>query len=145
MEHHVREMVRTNSQPPVFDRDALAACIVACFECAQSCEACAGACLGDTDEVLALVRCIRLNQDCADICFLAGRVLSRGMQPDRELVSKQIELCMLACEHCAQECDRHAARHEQCRVCAESCRQCLATCREATRHLTSARIRKATH
>jgi hypothetical protein len=48
------------------DRDKLAACIAACFECAQGCTACADACLAE-DSVADLRHCIRNNLDCADI------------------------------------------------------------------------------
>src|SRR5690625_4143080 len=58
------------------DQQKLAECIEACFECAQTCTACADACLAE-DMVAELTQCIRLNQDCADVCEATGRVLSR--------------------------------------------------------------------
>lgn len=56
--------------------EVLAACIDACVDCAQTCTACADACLAE-DMVADLRRCIRTNLDCADICEVTGRVLSR--------------------------------------------------------------------
>ena len=129
--HHVQEMIRTSPQPPVFDRDALAACIAACFECAQSCVACADACLGETEHLQMLTRCIRLNQDCGDICVTTGRALSRGLAPDVELLTQAMNLCLSACERCGEECERHADMHEHCRICAESCRRCEQACQAA--------------
>ena len=49
------------------DRERLAACIEACFACAQTCTACADACLSE-EMVAELTRCIRTDQDCAEIC-----------------------------------------------------------------------------
>ena len=58
------------------DRHALARAIEECFSCSQACTACADACLSESD-VAMLVKCIRENLDCADICDTTGRVLSR--------------------------------------------------------------------
>lgn len=48
------------------DKEKLAECIAACFECAQICTACADACLSE-DMVAELTKCIRTDLDCADI------------------------------------------------------------------------------
>ncbi|GGK92919.1 hypothetical protein Sme01_59430 [Sphaerisporangium melleum] len=111
------------------DRQALAACIEACFDCAQTCTACADACLSE-DAVTELVRCIRTNLDCADICATTGRVLSRHTGYDANLTRAQLLACVQACKSCADECDRHAGMHEHCRVCAEACRRCQRACDE---------------
>jgi hypothetical protein len=71
-----REILETTLHRPRFDREILARCIEACFSCGQACTACADACLAE-DSVTDLARCIRLNLDCADICDVTGRVLSR--------------------------------------------------------------------
>lgn len=136
--HHVAEMIRTSPQPPVLDQNALAACIEACFDCTQSCLACADACLGETQHLEMLVRCIRLNQDCADVCNAAGSILSRSAQPDATLVARQLAVCELACELCATECERHAKQHAHCRICAEVCRRCAEACRAASQQLGGA-------
>lgn len=143
--HHVQDMLRTSPNSPVMGRDELAACIQACFECTQSCVACADACLGETEHLAMLTRCIRLNSDCADICDVTGRALSRGLEPDVELLGHQLALCALACERCAEECERHAAQHEHCRVCAEACRRCLAACQAAAGALGQRSTRGAKH
>jgi hypothetical protein len=55
---------------------ALRECIEACIECAQACITCADACLNE-DNVHELTACIRDNLDCADICTVTGRMMSR--------------------------------------------------------------------
>ena len=44
-------------------------CIEACVACAQECEHCGAACLEESD-VTALAECIRVNRDCAEMCWL---------------------------------------------------------------------------
>ncbi len=75
-----------------------------------------------------LVRCIRLNLDCADVCAATGRLLSRQTMPEWQLLQAQLQACALACRLCGDECARHAQMHEHCRVCAEMCRECEAAC-----------------
>ncbi len=127
MHTSVSDMLRTAPKGPFIQSDSLAACIDACFDCAQACTACADACMGE-DNVKMLGRCIRLNQDCADLCGSAGRLLSRQQQPDIDLLRATVMLCELACRKCADECDQHASHHEHCRVCAVSCRGCEQSC-----------------
>ena len=58
------------------DKEKLTACIQACFECAQTCTACADAPLGE-DTVAEFTKCIRSNEDGADTCIATGKALSR--------------------------------------------------------------------
>jgi hypothetical protein len=109
------------------DKDKLAACIAACFECAQTCTACADACLGE-DQVADLVTCIRTDLDCADICAATGNVLSRRTGGDAGTARALLEACRTACWSCADDCERHASMHEHCRLCAEACRRCEQAC-----------------
>ncbi len=126
--NHVSEMISTHPNDPPFDSEALATCIAACLDCAASCTTCADACLGE-DDPASLARCIRLNQDCADVCAATGRVLARQLEPDLQLLGALLQTCAQACAVCAAECDRHAGHHEHCRVCAEACRACEEACR----------------
>lgn len=107
---------------------SVADCIAACIECAQACVACADACLAEPS-VQQLRRCIRTNQDCADICGATGRVLSRLFESDLGVQRAQLEACALICATCAAECDRHGQHHEHCKVCADACRRCEEECR----------------
>jgi len=110
----------------------LAECIAACLECAQACVACADACLAEK-QVMDLRRCIRLNQDCADICEVTARVLSRLSEPDVGILRSQLEACALGCATCGAECHRHGNHHEHCKVCSEVCRRCEEVCRRMLR------------
>jgi hypothetical protein len=111
------------------DADVLARCIDACFACSQACSACADACLGE-EGVADLVKCIRLNQDCADLCTATGRVVNRQTEYDAKVTRAAIEACAAACRACGDECERHASMHEHCGVCAEACRSCEEACQE---------------
>src|SRR5262245_31186917 len=98
-------------------------CIEACFECAQECEHCTDACLNEKN-VAELARCIRLDQDCAQLCWAAVAYMSRGS----EFVSGICQLCAEVCDACAEECEGHHMDH--CRRCAEACRRCAEECRK---------------
>ncbi len=111
------------------DRDTLRECIEACIECAQACTACADACLSE-DSVAELTKCIRTNPDCADICEVTGRVLSRHTGYDANLTRTVLQACAVACKSCGDECEAHASMHEHCRVCANSCRRCEQACQD---------------
>ena len=111
------------------DRATLARCIEACFDCAQTCTACADACLSE-EHVAELVKCVRSNLDCADVCQATGQVLSRHTGYDATLTRVVLEACATACRSCGDECERHAAMHQHCRVCAEVCRACERACRD---------------
>jgi hypothetical protein len=116
------------SRVPETDVVTLARCVEACFDCGQACASCADACLGERDprSLDHLVRCIRLNLHCADVCLTTGRLLSRQELP--ELARAIVETCALACRLCGEECERHADHMEHCRVCAAACRHCEQAC-----------------
>jgi hypothetical protein len=79
--------------------------------------------------VVDLVKCIRTDLDCADICEATGRILSRHTGYDAKIARAVVEACAQACATCADECQRHADMHEHCRICAEACRRCEQACR----------------
>lgn len=121
------DMLRTTPAQIGFDRDALAACIAACFDCAQACTACADACLSE-EMVADLRRCITSDLNCADICTATGRVLSRQSEYDPTITRAALAACRDVCRACAEECETHASMHEHCRICAEACRRCERAC-----------------
>ncbi|GEB47790.1 MULTISPECIES: hypothetical protein [Streptomyces] len=134
----VEEMRRTHpvAPDPAVD-DVLVRCVAACQSCEQACTACADACLGE-DQADRLRTCIRLDQQCADVCHTTARLLIRhhdghggslAGQAEQGAVRAQLEACALLCAACAQECERHAAHHAHCRVCAAACRSCEESCR----------------
>jgi hypothetical protein len=110
------------------DRQKLADCIQACFECAQTCTACADACMSEQN-VAEMVKCIRSNLDCADICDTTGRVLSRHTEYDANLTRAVLAACEMACKTCGDECAKHGEMGMQhCQVCAQACRRCEQAC-----------------
>ncbi|GAA1771310.1 MULTISPECIES: four-helix bundle copper-binding protein [Streptomonospora] len=111
------------------DVDLLKTAVERLAACAQSCTACADACLGEADAA-ALVGCVRLNLDCADVCSAAERVLTRRTEPDPEVHRGLLEAAVLATGACARECERHSERHEHCRLCADRCRLAEDACRQ---------------
>lgn len=126
---HAGLMLHTHpGKRPAFDEEALLACIQTCFDCGQSCVACADACLGEA-EPQTLIRCIRLNQDCAHVCETTGEILSRQTAFEAEMAKAILRACETACRLCAEECERHAGMHEHCRICADACRRCEQACR----------------
>lgn len=119
------------------DINSMVACIETCHECEISCTSCADACLGEQN-VQSLIHCIRLNQDCADVCAASGRLLGRQTESSWSLVAVQVDAMELACRLCAEECERHAQHHEHCRICAESCRKCEQACHRVMQALSAA-------
>jgi hypothetical protein len=124
-----QEMLEAHPWEGHVDRGVLARCIDECARCSQACSACADACLSE-DDVAELRKCIRLDLDCADICAVTERVITRQTEYDAPTSKAQLEACREACRTCAEECERHAEHHEHCRVCAEACRDCEAACAE---------------
>ncbi len=122
-----REMLQTHPSGMAVDADALTELIDSCFECAQSCIACADACLGEEQKDM-LIRCIRLDLDCADVCDATGRILSRQVAFEPEMARPVVDACARAVKLCGDECEQHAEHHEHCRVCMEACRRCEEAC-----------------
>lgn len=125
----IRQMASLHPGPPQRFDEQLLACIEACVSCFQACAACADACLAEPD-VSSLVKCIRTDLDCSDICATTTTVLTRRTEIDLAVVRSAVESCLVACGACADECERHAAHHEHCRVCADVCRECEGACRQ---------------
>lgn len=122
-----KEMLDTTPAKVGFPADQLAELVKAAFDCAQTCTACADACLGE-DMVAELRTCITTDLNCADICDATGRVLSRQTGYDATLTRAVLEVCRDACRTCAQECEQHQDTHEHCRICAAACRRCEQAC-----------------
>jgi hypothetical protein len=121
-------MLETYPRDVNVDRDVLSACITACSDCASACTLCADDCLSE-ENVAELVKCIRLNLDCADLCAATGRVVSRQTEYDANVTRAALEACIAACRSCGEECARHAEHGmEHCRICAEHCDSCAQAC-----------------
>lgn len=98
-------------------------CIDECLACAIMCQHCASGCLNEKD-IAMLARCIKLDQDCSAICFLAAQF----MASDSEFAQEICLLCAKICDACASECEKHS-HMEHCKECAEACRKCATECR----------------
>jgi hypothetical protein len=97
-------------------------CIEACVRCAQECEHCADACLGEKN-VDEMAECIRLDKDCAAICWQAAGFMSRGSR----FIHDVCQVCAEICEACGAECRKHEVDH--CQMCADACDACAEECR----------------
>jgi hypothetical protein len=93
-------------------------------DCAAECNHCATACSEEKDANM-LAGCIKLNNDCAEICRLAVSYLSRGSEHTGHVLRACVDICMA----CARECEEHA-HMEHCKVCAETCRDCAQACQQ---------------
>lgn len=100
-----------------------ASCIEACIQCAQECEQCATACLAEK-HVHHMTECIRLDRDCAEICWTAAAWMSR----DARFAIDLCRLCAEVCDACSTECEKHEDEH--CQRCAQACRRCAEECRQ---------------
>lgn len=108
-------------------------CIESCFACVSICNRCSDEMIGmdadshmdHKDKDIRQV-CIRLCQDCADICALSAQWMSR-LSSSADMLH---QVCADICDHCADVCERHAAHHALCSDCAAACRRCAGLCRE---------------
>ena len=124
----LQEILQTHPQAAV-DHSAIARCVEECFRCTAACTGCADACLAEQN-VTELVRCIRLNLDCADVCGATARIVTRQTTGETTFVRDLLLACATACRLCAAECGRHAEHHDHCRVCAEACNRCEQACQD---------------
>ena len=100
---HADQILEAHPRGGAIEAGALLACIEACFDCTQSCTACADADLGEND-VGMLIRCIRLCLDCGDVCTTTGQILSRQTEFEPELARSVVQACAQACRVCGEEC-----------------------------------------
>lgn len=90
-------------------------------ECAAACEMCADACL-DEQDIKKMVQCVRLDRDCAKICYTTASFVASHSQHAEHLIRE----CQEICRACAEECAKHDADH--CQQCAQACRECAEAC-----------------
>lgn len=102
-------------------------CIKACYACADACDMCTTACLGEQD-VKMMARCIALDIDCAQLCRVAAGFMARGSASAKAIC----QVCASICDMCAEECGKHSMQH--CKDCASACRQCADACRKMASH-----------
>lgn len=102
--------------------DKIRECIEACIRCAHACEHCAQSCLSESD-VTPMAACIRIDRDCAEMCWSAAAFMSRGSL----FIEDVCDVCAKICDACAAECGKHDMEH--CQKCAEACQRCAQECR----------------
>ena len=122
-------MMQSSPTQPKIDRTLLEQCIKACFDCTQTCVACADACLAEQQRDM-LLRCIRLDLDCAAVCNATGYIISRKTEFDVGVARAVLQACAQVCRICGDECERHAQHMEHCRICAQACRRCEQACNQ---------------
>lgn len=137
---HAQQMISTHPHVQGNTNDVLIRCIEACFDCEQSCIACADACLAES-MVQQLTQCIRLNQDCSDVCRATGSLATRRTGSNETTLRIMLEACAIACRVCGTECENHAGQHEHCAICAQSCQACEQLCRDAAQTIVASQER----
>ncbi len=121
-----RELLDASPAHVTQDGAEVAAAIDACLTSAQACTACADADSVEHD-LAELGNCIALNQECADLCTITARVLSRPVHWDRFTVDHLLQACARICRLCAEECARHA-HHRHCAICEQASGACVDAC-----------------
>lgn len=97
-------------------------CITACLNCAAMCNYCAASCTWE-DDIKMMSSCIRLDMECAVICYAAAQLMSLGS----DQATRICVLCADICEACGTECAQH--NNEHCQECARYCKVCADECR----------------
>jgi hypothetical protein len=115
---------------------SLTRCIEMCLQCAASCTACADECLDEPD-IAELRHCIRLNLDCADVCALLARLLSRRGDPELSTLRACLEAATGICSAAALESAKHGEELEHCKLNADICLACSRECDAALSMLCS--------
>lgn len=122
-----QEMLDTVPTGVPFGSDSVAAAIDACLRCTQTCTTCADADLVEED-VAEMRACIALCINCADVCAVTARLLSRPAQSEKYVIHRLLQACVRTCTSCAEECARHAHHHRHCAICETVCRACVRAC-----------------
>jgi uncharacterized membrane protein len=122
-----REMLDASPTAVPLGVAELAAAIDACLNCLQACISCADADLVE-DDVEEMRTCIALDQNCADVCDVTARALSRLALWDGFVIHHLLQACVRVCTACAEECARHADHHRHCAICEKACRACAKAC-----------------
>jgi hypothetical protein len=121
------EMLETVRTRVLLDIGGVAAAIDACLRCTQTCTTCANADLAE-DEIDELRVCAALCLNCADVCSVTARLLSRPAHSDLFVIQRLLQACVRTCNGSAEECARHAHHHRHCAICEKVCTACSRAC-----------------
>jgi hypothetical protein len=124
---NTREMLEASPAEIPPDLGRVAAAIDACLTSMQTCTSCADFDLAEND-VAGMSTCIALCVECADVCGLLARTLSRAAHWDQVVIHRLLKACVRTCTGSADECTRHASHHRHCAICAEACSACARAC-----------------
>jgi hypothetical protein len=124
---HTQEMLEASPTGVPLDAKDVAAAIDACLSCLQSCTSCADADLAEED-LAELATCIALCLNCADVCDVTARLLSRPAHWQRFVIYRLLAACVRTCTESAEECHKHAHHHRHCAICEQVCRECIRAC-----------------
>lgn len=91
------------------------------LKCSAFCKFCANQCLNEHN-IEMLKDCIRLDNDCSDVCETTANYLIRESGFCNDLV----KICEQICRQCSDECLKH--EHEHCKECAKICKECEEMC-----------------
>jgi hypothetical protein len=126
---YARQLLDSYPRTGTADDAVVASTVDALNDCAEACTLDADADLSE-HELLELIKCIRLCQDCAEVCTTTRSIISRQTDYDTGVMSLLLKACVRICKSCGDECELHAQHHLHCRVCLEACRRCEQACRE---------------
>jgi hypothetical protein len=115
------------------DDDLVSEALTSLAECALVCAVCADACGNEHDDDLGT--CIRLDVDCATICWSTAELLTRRPIVEPGIIMRALNTCAEMCRRCAAECAGHGERHAHCATCAEACEHCADACEQLSDRL----------
>jgi hypothetical protein len=138
---YTKDMLDAAPTGVALNTEDIAAAIDACLSCVQACTSCADADLAEQD-VDELSTCIALCLDCADVCDLTARLLSRPAHWELYIVHRSLQACVRACTDSAEECAKHAHHHRHCAICEKVCQECIQACDTVLEAETFAELQK---
>jgi hypothetical protein len=124
---YTKDMLDATPKGVPLSTEVLAAAIDACLSCVQACTTCADEDLAEPD-VDEMRRCIALCLNCADVCDVTARLLSRAAHWEPLVAHGLLQACVRSCADSAAECARHAHHHRHCAICEKVCRECVQAC-----------------
>lgn len=68
--------------------------------------------------------CVRLNLECADLCFAAATLAEQPAKCSAEQLLEVFTRAADACNACAMAYERHRTRLDSCIASAHSCQRC---------------------
>ncbi|MFI5859653.1 hypothetical protein [Streptomyces parvulus] len=133
--HRTQDLIESVSNRLSIDSELLARATTALADCERASSACAAGMLADKDAD-ALREAITQNLDCADVAATTARLLVRGDDAQRPLVTAQLGACLIACRDAHELCGRHAGHREHCHICSETAQEAAEACETLLTALT---------